>query len=146
MLCIRRWGGVDIVIENDKIARIVGVGVPKMPIKEAHRPEKVDYEIDATGMFVQPGFINAHAHIADAEQGTVGDVPPAEYVFKLWMGHGITTVREAGSFNGLRWTLEERRRSAAHEIVAPRIAAAGADGIKFLGSPPAITRKPRWRA
>jgi hypothetical protein len=160
-------GPVDIVVENDKIARIVGVGVPKMPIKEAHRPEKGDFEIDATDMYVLPGFINAHAHIADANQGKVGEVPPAEYVFKLWMGHGITTVREAGSFNGLRWTLEERRRSAAHEIVAPRIAAyagfpvevdtpggvsnpqearrwvdaiaaAGADGVKFLGSPPDI--------
>ena len=160
-------GPVDIVIENDKISRIVGVGFPKVPIKESHRPEKGDYEIDATGMYVLPGFINAHAHIADAGQGKVGDVPPAEYVYKLWLGHGITTVREAGSFNGLRWTLNEKRRSAAHEIVAPRIAAyagfpvevdtpggvstpeearrwvdaiaaAGADGIKFVGSPPDI--------
>jgi imidazolonepropionase-like amidohydrolase len=160
-------GPVDIVIENDKIARIVGVGYPKVPIKESRRPAKGDYEIDAAGMYVLPGFINAHAHIADAGQGKVGEVPPAEYVYKLWLGHGITTVREAGSFNGLRWTLNERRRSAAHEIVAPRIAAyagfpvevdtpggvstpeearrwvdaiaaAGADGIKFLGAPPDI--------
>ncbi len=83
------------------------------------------------------------------------------------MFYDITTVREAGSFNGLRWTMNERRRSAAHGIVAPRIAAyagfptdqdvpggvhnaaearkwvdavaaAGADGIKFLGSPPDV--------
>ena len=162
-------GPVDIVIENDRIARIVGVGHPKVPIKESRRPAKGDYEIDATDMYVLPGFINAHAHIADAQQGIVGDVPPAEYVYKLWLGHGITTVREAGSFNGLRWTLNERRRSAAHEIVAPRIAAyagfpvevdtpggvstpeearrwvdaiaaAGADGIKFVGSPPDIMK------
>ena len=160
-------GPVDIVVENDRIARIASVGYPRVPIKDKGRPEKGDYEIDATGMYVLPGFINAHAHIAYAAQGKVGEVPPAEYVYKLWLGHGITTVREAGAFNGLKWTLEERRRSAAHEIVAPRIAAyagfpvdvdvpggvktpeearhwvdavaaAGADGIKFLGSPPAI--------
>ncbi len=160
-------GPVDIVVENDRISRIVGVGYPKLPIKDSRRPEKGDYEIDAAGMYVLPGFINAHVHIADASQGKVGEVPPAEYVYKLWLGHGITTVREAGSFNGLKWTMNERRRSAAHEIVAPRIAAyagfpvevdtpggvsspeearkwvdsiaaAGADGIKFVGAPPEI--------
>jgi hypothetical protein len=160
-------GPVDIVVENDRITSITSVGYPKVPIKESHRPAKGDREIDATGMYVLPGFINAHVHIADASQGKVGDVPPAEYVYKLWLGHGITTVREAGSFNGLKWTLNEKRKSAAHEIVAPRIAAyagfpvevdtpggvstpaeakrwvdaiaaSGADGIKFVGSPPDI--------
>jgi hypothetical protein len=158
-------GPVDIVIEKDRIVRVASVGYPKVAIREQGRPEKGDYEIDATGMYVLPGFINAHAHIASAQQGIAGPVPPAEYVYKLWLGHGITTIREVGSFNGLRWTMNERRRSAAHEIVAPRIAAyagfpiatevpggvhnadearrwvdavAGADGIKFLGSPPEI--------
>ncbi|MBS0394945.1 MAG: amidohydrolase family protein [Proteobacteria bacterium] len=160
-------GPVDIVIENDRIARVASVGYPKVPIQPRARPAPGEREIDASGMYVLPGFINAHAHIAMAEQGKVGEVPPAEYVYKLWLGHGITTVREAGSFNGLKWTLEERRRSAAHEIVAPRIAAyagfpvgvevegavrtpeearrwvdsiaaAGADGIKFVGSPPDV--------
>ena len=83
-------GPVDIVIEQDRIARIEGVGYARLPIKEQGRPAKGDYEIDATGMYVLPGFINSHAHIADANQGKVGDVPPAEYVYKLWLGHGIT--------------------------------------------------------
>jgi hypothetical protein len=160
-------GPVDIVVEHDRITRIQGVGYAHLPIKDQGRPAKGDYEIDATGMYVLPGFINSHAHIADANQGKVGEVPPAEYVYKLWLGHGITTVREAGSFNGLRWTMNERKRSAAHEIAAPRIvayagfpvevdtpggvstpeearrwvdavAAAGAEGIKFLGSPPEL--------
>ena len=160
-------GPVDIVIEKDRIARVASVGYPHVAIRESGRPEKGDYEIDATGMYVLPGFINAHAHIASPQQGLSGPVPPAEYVYKLWLGHGITTIREAGSFDGLKWTMNERRRSAAHETVAPRIAAyaafpvatdvpggvhnsdearrwvdavaaAGADGIKFLGSPPDI--------
>lgn len=160
-------GPVDIVVEQDRIAQVVSVGYPKVPIRAERRPASGDYEIDATGMYVLPGFINAHAHIAFAPQGSLGEMPSAEYVYKLWLGHGITTVREVGSFNGLRWTLRERQRSAAHEIAAPRIAAyagfpvavdtpgalrtpadakrwvdsvaaAGADGIKFLGSPPDI--------
>ena len=35
----------------------------------------------------------------------------------------FTTVREAGSGNGVEWTLEHKRRSAANEIAAPRIEA-----------------------
>jgi hypothetical protein len=159
-------GPVDIVIEKDKITRIVSVGYPKVPIRESRRPSKGDQEIDATGMYILPGFINAHAHIATAMAGVVGDVPPAEYVYKLWLGHGITTVREAGSLNGLRWTLNEKKRSAEHLIAAPRImayaafpspeatiaprtpeearkwvdsiAAAGADGVKFFGAAPDV--------
>jgi hypothetical protein len=159
-------GPVDIVIEKDRITKIVSVGYPKVPIKESRRPPKGDQEIDAAGMYILPGFINAHAHIATAMAGVVGDVPPAEYVYKLWLGHGITTVREVGSLNGLRWTLNEKKNSAAHEIAAPRIyayagfpriesqgaphtpeearkwvdsiAAAGADGVKFFGAPPDV--------
>jgi hypothetical protein len=42
-------------------------------------------------------------------------------VFKLWMAHGVTTVRECGALMGLDWTLELERKSAANEITAPRI-------------------------
>ena len=34
-----------------------------------------------------PGFIDMHGHIGGEAQGV-----PAEYVFKLWLGHGITTI------------------------------------------------------
>jgi imidazolonepropionase-like amidohydrolase len=67
-------------------------------------------------MYVLPGFVDLHGHIGGAAQGT-----PAEYVYKLWMAHGITTVRDPGSGNGVDWTLRERERSAKNEIVAPRI-------------------------
>ena len=59
-----------------------------------------------------------HGHVGGADQGT-----PAEYVFKLWMGHGITTVRDPGSGNGLAWTVEQKAKSARNEITAPRIEA-----------------------
>ena len=154
------YGPADIVIERNRIALIKKVGFPGLPIKEAGRPkaEAGDKEIDCAGMYVLPGFIDVHAHEGGYDQGT-----PAEYVYKLWMGHGITTIRDPGSSNGLAWTLDEKAQSARNEITAPRIEAyvffgqglrtpistveqarafvqdaakQGADGIKFLGARP----------
>ena len=50
-------GPVDIVVEGDRIAAISGVN-----LVAAARPASGDREIDATGMYVLPGFINTHAH------------------------------------------------------------------------------------
>lgn len=111
-------GPVDIVIEENRITRIANVGYPGVPIDPDNRPrlKSGGQEIEAEGMYVLPGFIDMHGHIGGSAQGTT----PA-YVFKLWMAHGVTTVREPGSFNGLTWTLEHQERSAKNEIVAPRI-------------------------
>jgi imidazolonepropionase-like amidohydrolase len=109
-------GPVDIVIEGNRIKEVRSVGYPKVPIREAGRPQGATREIDAHGMYVLPGFVDLHGHIGGAAQGT-----PAEYVYKLWMAHGITTIRDPGSGNGVDWTLRERERSAKNQIVAPRI-------------------------
>jgi len=109
-------GPVDIVIEANRIKEIRSVGFPYVPIKPDNRPKNATKEIDASKMYVLPGFVDLHSHIGGEDQGT-----NAEYVFKLWMAHGITTVREPGSGNGVDWTLHERDRSARNEIVAPRI-------------------------
>lgn len=157
-------GPVDIVIEKNKIAQIKQVGYPGVPIEEKSRPKlnAGDKELDCTGMYLMPGFIDMHGHIGGKQQGT-----PAEYVFKLWLGHGITTIRDPSAGNGLDWTLDQKRRSEKNEITAPRIkaytafgmgsdkpittpeearqwvrdnAAKGADGIKFFGAEPAVFR------
>ncbi|MGH9852946.1 MAG: amidohydrolase family protein, partial [Blastocatellia bacterium] len=109
-------GPVDIVIENNRIKEIKSVGFPKVAIKESNRPAKGVKEIDASGMYVLPGLVDCHAHIGGAAQGT-----PAEYVYKLWLAHGVTTIRDPGSGNGIDWTIKERERSAKNQIVAPRI-------------------------
>jgi imidazolonepropionase-like amidohydrolase len=109
-------GPVDIVIENNRIKEIRSVGYPKVAIRESGRPAKGTKEIDASGMYVMPGLVDCHAHIGGVAQGT-----PAEYVYKLWMAHGVTTIRDPGSGNGVDWTLTERERSAKNQIVAPRI-------------------------
>lgn len=155
-------GPVDIVIEGNRIAEIRSVGPPGVDINPERRPEGGDRELDISGMYVMPGFVDMHGHIGGAAQGT-----PAEYVFKLWMGHGITSVRDPASGNGIEWTLDHREKSAANAITAPRInayvvfgrgwdqrpatpeearewvrwvAAKGADGIKFFGAPPEIMK------
>ena len=109
-------GPVDIVIEKNRIAEVRTVGYPRVPIKAESRPKDATHEIDASGMYVLPGLVDLHGHIGGAAQGT-----PAEYVYKLWLAHGVTTIREPGSGNGADWTLRERDRSARNEIVAPRI-------------------------
>ncbi len=155
-------GPVDIVVEQNRIKEIKTVGFPGVAIDSASRPKLKPggKELNATGMFLLPGFVDMHGHIGGAEQGA-----GAEYVFKLWMAHGVTTVRDPGSFNGLDWVLEEKRKSATNEITAPRIvaftffgagskekiatpeqarawvrdnAAKGSDGIKFFGAAPEI--------
>jgi len=156
------YGPVDIVVEGNRVSEVRVVGNPGAPIDPTRRPEAGDREIDASGMYVLPGFINAHAHIGNNSQGEYGEPAPAEYVYKLWLAHGITTVREVGAGNGLDWTLRERERSERNEITAPRIvvhtafpgdktpeeardwvnavADAGADGLKFFGAAPETMR------
>lgn len=155
-------GPVDIVIENNRIVQIQTVGSPGLPINQSRRPalKEGGKELNCEGMFAMPGFIDMHGHIGGTAQGT-----PAEYVFKLWMAHGITTIRDPSAGNGLDWVLEHKRKSAANTITAPRIfaytafgqghrgpisnaeqaknwvrenAKKGADGIKFFGASPEV--------
>jgi len=155
-------GPADIVVEKNRIKQISIVGSPGMAIDTSKRPKLIEgaKELNCEGMYLLPGFIDMHGHIGGKEQGT-----PAEYVFKLWMAHGITTIRDPSAGNGLDWVLDEKRLSAANKITAPRIfaytvfgqgskepittteqaiawvrdnAKKGADGIKFFGAPPAI--------
>jgi imidazolonepropionase-like amidohydrolase len=108
-------GPVDIVIEKNRIVEVKGVGTPGVPIDESKRPKKGTREIDASSMYVLPGFVDLHTHT-----GGVPKAPEAEYVYKLWMAHGVTTTRDAGS-GASDFILREKARSAANEIVAPRI-------------------------
>ena len=91
-------GPIDIVIEGNRIVRLKLVGSPGLEIDPERRPEAAegDYELDASGMYALPGFVDLHGHMGGVAQGTT-----AEYVFKLWLGHGITTIRDPGSGNGL---------------------------------------------
>ncbi len=138
-------GPMDIVVEGNRIQRVANVGPPGVPIDESRRPQDATKEIDAHGMYVLPGFVDLHGHIGGTRQGT-----PAEYVYKLWMGHGVTTVRDPGSGNGVDWTLNARARSAENAIVAPRLFVYVRPGSGWDGGPlttPAKAREyVRWAA
>ncbi|MBA6154664.1 amidohydrolase family protein [Gelidibacter maritimus] len=111
-------GPVDIIIEKNKITDIVSVGVPKIQINDSKRPKLRTgntKEIDAFGKYIMPGIVDLHVHT-----GGVPKAPEAEYVYKLWLAHGITTVRGVPT-GELEWSLNERSRSAKNQIAAPRI-------------------------
>ncbi|SDB67466.1 Amidohydrolase family protein [Flavobacteriaceae bacterium MAR_2010_188] len=151
-------GPIDIVVENNIIKDIQVVGYDGVPIDEAGRPKLKEggKELDANGMYLLPGFIDMHGHIGGKAQGA-----SPEYVFRLWMAHGVTTVRQASGIPAK----ELKKQSSANEIVAPRLfdyvgfgsgndteittaeqarewvrnnAKNGADGIKFFGAEPAV--------
>jgi len=154
-------GPMDIVVKQNRIVEIRNVGNPGMPINQDRRPklEQDGKELDCTGMYLMPGFIDMHGHIGG------GQAPFAEYVFKLWMAHGITSIRDPSAGNGLDWVLDQKAKSEKNLITAPRIKAytafgmgsktpistpemarawvnenklKGADGIKFFGAAPDI--------
>ncbi|MGH7502841.1 MAG: amidohydrolase family protein [Longimicrobiales bacterium] len=155
-------GPVDIVIEGNRITRIVGVGVPGRPLRTTGRPEDATREIAAEGMYVLPGFVDNHLHTGDPTK-----TPEAEYVYKLWLGHGITAGRGV-EYGPWEFSKSEQERSARNEITAPRmflyprpgqawgggpvrtpeqakewvrwIAQNGADGMKLVAYPPAIMK------
>ena len=124
------WGPADIVVEGDRITEIRGVGAPGLPIDPERRPQDATRELDAHGMYVLPGFVDLHAHTGGGQQGT-----PAEYVYKLWLAHGVTTIRDPGSGNGVDWTLRSRERSAANAIAAPRVFVYVRPGAGWEGGP-----------
>lgn len=111
-------GPVDIVVEDGRITEIKNIGAPGIPIDEDERPAEGGREIDADGMYVLPGLISLHTHIHNEDSGQ--GVPP-DYIFRLWLAHGITTVRDLGNQGGTEWTADLARRSAANEIDAPNI-------------------------
>src|SRR3954453_8208827 len=107
-------GPVDIVVEGNRITEIANVGVPHVPIDSTRRPKGGAREIDATGMYILPGIVDLHVH-----QGTPVKAPESEYYNKLWLAHGITTVRGV-PFASFAYSMHEKERSAKNEIAAPR--------------------------
>jgi len=107
-------GPVDIVVEGNRIASIRSAGTPGVPLR-ANRAPQAEYEVDATGMYVLPGFVDLHVHAGGAPKNA-----DAEYAYKLWLAHGVTTVRGV-PLGSNAFTVSEKARSAKNEIVAPRI-------------------------
>ena len=147
-------GPYDIVIEGHRIVEMAPLDPVAISRGVGRRPA-ADAEIDATGKYVLPGLINAHAHL----QNERGGLPqPYSYQFKLWLASGITTIRDVSAGSDPKPFIDLREQSAQDKIEAPRmliyagfshspsprtpeeararvreLKAAGVDGIKIVG-------------
>ena len=154
------FGPADIFVQGNRITR---VALTDSITREEEKAEAAgakraapDRVIDGKGMYVMPGLIDLHAHI-----NTNKDVP-AEYIYKLYLGHGVTTIRtfNYGESDPKRMA-EEKKKIAANQVIAPRMYvypfwrgndprlsnpdgarqivdewhAMGVDGVKILGKP-----------
>ncbi|MES2176346.1 MAG: amidohydrolase family protein [Gemmatimonadota bacterium] len=109
-------GPADILVEGNRIASVTFLDPVAVRSGTARRPA-ADAEIDATGKYVLPGLINAHAHLQD-ERARVPQ--PYDYTLKLWLASGITSVREVGA-DTTEKIIAMRDRGARGEIAAPRL-------------------------
>jgi imidazolonepropionase-like amidohydrolase len=108
-------GPVNIVIEGNRIAAVVKTEYIAGDMRPADTAEKASKEIDASGMYVLPGFVDLHLHSGDTPK-----TPEVEYVYKLWLAHGVTTGRGV-PFASPEFSEREKARSARNEITAPRM-------------------------
>jgi imidazolonepropionase-like amidohydrolase len=108
-------GPVDIIVEGNRIAAIQNAGTPGVPVAANRQFQGANHVIDGTGMYLMPGLIDLHLHT-----GGVPKAPEAEYYYKIWMAHGITTGRGV-PFGDYAWSMSEKQRSARNEITAPRM-------------------------
>lgn len=106
---------MDIVIENNRIAAVIKTKYVAGDMRPADTPQEASRVIDATGMYVLPGFVDLHLH-----SGDIPKTPEVEYVYKLWLAHGITTGRGV-PFASPEFSESEKIRSARNEITAPRM-------------------------
>ena len=110
-------GPKDILIENNLIADVI----PLDPVSVARggrgSTAQADAVIDATGKYVLPGLINAHAHLQE-ERG--GKPQPIEYELDIWLACGITTIRDVGIGHAPR-ARTAPARAPKGEIAAPRM-------------------------
>ncbi|MGI6643292.1 MAG: amidohydrolase family protein [Bacillota bacterium] len=151
-------GPMDIIIEGNKIVDIVKadpIGLSRYG-PGFERPTG-DCVIDAKGMYVIPGLIEMHGHVP-TDPNHVGP-ETWRYMYKLMLGHGITTIRNCG-FAGESELFEHRAKAnngsteviprlivlqglPRNEYISPDRARdlvkefhdGGADGIKLIEPP-----------
>jgi imidazolonepropionase-like amidohydrolase len=107
-------GPMDVIVSGNRISAVRSAGTPGLPLRQNRGPQ-ADHEIDGTGMYLMPGFVDMHVHAGGAPKND-----ESEYAYKLWLAHGVTTVRGV-SLGPNAWSVREKERSAKNEIVAPRI-------------------------
>ena len=120
-------GPVNITVEGNRITRIGaggggaaagrqgGAGAAAGRGGQAPQTPGDSLVIEAQGMYLMPGFVDLHVHAGGAPKNA-----DAEYAYKLWLAHGVTTVRGV-ALGANNLSISEKARSAKNEIAAPRI-------------------------
>jgi hypothetical protein len=115
-------GPMDILVERGRISAIApsdtGVESSGSSLGDGRIRGPFGRVIDAAGMYVMPGIVDVHAHI---QFSRAGRPMPRDYVYKLWLAHGITTIRDPGSGEGIDTIAAHARLSAENRISAPTI-------------------------
>src|SRR5437763_10473578 len=79
---------MDIVIEGNRITSVRQAGWPGLPQQPNREPRDADYEIDGTGMYVMPGFVDMHVHGAGKDKA-----PDLRYPYKNCLAPGVSADR-----------------------------------------------------
>jgi imidazolonepropionase-like amidohydrolase len=118
-------GPMNVIVSNNRITGIQAAGTPGVPPRQGGAGaagrggrgggQASDHEIDGTGMYLMPGFVDLHVHAGGPPKN-----PELSYAYKLWLAHGVTTVRGVSLTNN-PMAANEKARSEKNEIVAPRI-------------------------
>ncbi len=99
---------MSLVVEGNRITSLVAGPVDTAGASRV---------IDATGKYVMPGIIDAHTHMGGG--GPNGF--PFDYIPKLWLGHGITTVRVFSDGGEQPEILLARRQANGQPTTAPDV-------------------------
>lgn len=106
-------GPVDILVRGGTIADLRRV----TPLDLAQGARRLDGDrvIDADGKWVMPGIIDAHTHMGQESR------VPDDYIPKLYLGHGVTTMRVFTSSGSDPAVRIHRAQRAGEPVVAPHI-------------------------
>jgi imidazolonepropionase-like amidohydrolase len=105
------FGPTNVIVERNRIVSVGGGGRGGGGAAAGANTRVVE----AAGMYLMPGFVDMHVHAGGPPKNA-----EAEYAYKLWLAHGVTTVRGV-SLAGNEFTTSEKARSEKNEIAAPRI-------------------------
>jgi imidazolonepropionase-like amidohydrolase len=118
---------VDVVkgrLVRDQMVRVAGARIVEVAPAASARIPKATRIVDATGKFLIPGLWDMHTHL-------LGGVSPGcpEVTFPLTVAHGITGIREVGSYLDLLHAWRPEVESG--RMVGPRIVGSGPliDGV-----------------
>jgi len=128
-------GPIDILVEKDRIAALYPGGAP------ANVRSSASKVVEAGGMYVLPGFVDTHGHNGDPSKAN-----QPSYGYKLWLAHGVTTVRGVSFYFGPNQPdLTDTARSVANTITAPRLIPYAVFGDKWSrGAPDTPAKAREW--